>query len=436
MSTLRRTRSEHGTRKPSMAKGRSLLQITLLALPLAVGGLLFVILNERNADRIATIQERLDAMDGIRQLRQQLQNSLLGSSNELLARQSYLAEDVRLQLDQIVELGGHLDPRTDERVASVRRLLSPPGFVSTRVLSEALDLVGSVTRAETQAQARLFQGLAEDQRREARLGLLALLALTGMLILAIGLWMREQRLQAAVQAASATLLAQHRTLAKAEKLAAVGETAALVAHELRNPLAGALVAVANLRSEATGEHAQRLALIQNEIERVVGRLKSYLEHAKQSPEEWSRVEVADMVNDLATLLRYQIPERIRLATSVREGTRCFVPIDALRQALLNLVMNSVDAIGDAPGQITIVEAGEAGRLELSVEDDGPGFPEEIIARGPVAFDTRKETGTGLGLAIVQRTVRDLGGRLTLANRDGGGASVTMHIPCAEKGGST
>ena len=373
-------------------------------------------------------------MDEIRQLRQQLQNSLLGAGNTLLARQSYLAEDVSLQLDQIVELGGHLDPRTDERVASVRRLLSPPGFVSTGVLSEALDLIGSVTRAEMEAQATLFEGLAEDQRREARLGLLALVALTGIVILAVGLWLREQRLQAAVQTASATLLAQQRTLAKAEKLAAVGETAASVAHELRNPLAGVLAALANLRSEITGEHRDRLTLVQSEIERVVGRLKTYLQNAKQSPEEWSRVEVADVVDHLATLLQYQIPERIRLTTSVRGVTHCFVPVDALRQALLNLVMNSVDAIGDAPGQITIVGTGEGGMLELSVQDDGPGFPDEIIERGPVAFDTRKDTGTGLGLAIVQRTVRDMGGRLTLANGGGGGASVTMHIPCSERGG--
>jgi len=345
MSDLRQTRSDHGTRKPSTGKRRVLLQIALLALPLGVGGALLGVLNARNADRIATIRQRLDAM------------------------------------------------------------------------------------------ATLFEGLAEDQRREARLGLLALVALTGMVILAVGLWIREQRLQAAVQTASATLLAQHRTLAKAEKLAAVGETAASVAHELRNPLAGVLAALANLRGEITGEHGDRLALVQSEIERVVGRLKSYLENAKQSPEEWSHVEVADVVDDLARLLQYQIPARIRLATSVRGVTRCFVPVDALRQALLNLVMNSVDAIGDAPGQITIVGTGEGEMLELSVRDDGPGFPDEIIQRGPIAFDTRKETGTGLGLAIVQRTVRDMGGRLTLANEGGGGATVTMHIPCAERGGS-
>ena len=392
-----------------------------------------MVLNQRNTDRIETIQRRLQAMDGIRQLRQQLQNSLLGSGNMLLARRSYLAEDVRLQLDQIVELGGHLDPRTDERVASVRRLLSPPGFVSTRVLSEALDLIGSVTGAETRAQATLFRGLAEDQRREAHLGVLALMALTGMLILAIGLSLREQRLQADVQTASATLLAQHRTLARAEKLAAIGETAGSVAHELRNPLAGVLVAVANLRDETTGEAHDRLTLVQNEIERVVGRLKTYLENAKQSPEEWTRVDVASVADDLAKLLQYQIPDRIQLITSVRRGTRCLLPVDAMRQMLLNLVMNSVDAIGDVAGHVTIGAHAADGRLEISVEDDGPGFPDEMIVRGPVAFDTTKETGTGLGLAIVRRTVRDMGGRLTLENGEEGGARVTMHIPCAETG---
>lgn len=245
--------------------------------------------------------------------------------------------------------------------------------------------------------------------------------------------MREQILEGEVQTATHTLLEQQRTLANTERLAAVGETMARIAHELRNPLAGVKLACANLRQELSEpplqpEFHERMDVVAVEIDRIIAVLNSLLDQSRHKPEPLHEVAVAQAVADLVTLLRYQLPANIRLEQRIARDIVCYLPDVLLRQALLNLVLNARQAIGEQAGTITIDAVVNNDKLRVRVCDDGPGFPSDLLECGIRAFVSHRPEGTGLGLSMVQRFAHDHGGSLSLTNVESHGACVVLEFP--------
>jgi signal transduction histidine kinase len=240
---------------------------------------------------------------------------------------------------------------------------------------------------------------------------------------------RQHSLEEEVRVATRALLKQQRELSQAERLAAVGELAAGVAHELRNPLAGIQMALSGIRQDAPdAESRARLDLVIAEIKRVTRLLNDTLNLSRRTPELPVELELVEVVNELATLLRYQLPEDVSLVPEIPRELTCRLPEDGLRQALLNLILNGAQAIGHRPGRIVVSVVHSHGRLKISVSDDGPGFPDELLEGGVRTFSTRRPGGTGLGLATVRRFARDLGGDLILHNVDSNGACATIDVP--------
>jgi signal transduction histidine kinase len=240
---------------------------------------------------------------------------------------------------------------------------------------------------------------------------------------------RARSLEEEVRAATRTLLEQQRSLARAERLAATGELAASVAHELRNPLAGVQMTLANLRSELhDAELVERLDLVLHEVDRLTRLLNQLLDTARHAPEAARPLHLAESVDEMLGLLRYQVAPNVRVDNRIDPQLTCRLPPDRLRQALLNLVLNSASAVAPSGGTVQIEAVREGARLQIRVTDDGPGFPEETLRAGIRPFLSTHEHGTGLGLAMVRRFARDLGGEVTLANREPHGACVTMHLP--------
>ncbi len=239
-------------------------------------------------------------------------------------------------------------------------------------------------------------------------------------------------LQAEVRSATQEVLEQQRSLAKAERLAAVGELAASLAHELRNPLAGVTTSCANLRAEITDpDQAERLDQVNKELKRMAGLLNALLNRSKQTPPESRTFKLAELADDLMALTRYQIEPDIELELDISDGIQCVLPESNLRQALLNLILNAAQAIGDRPGRIILCACRESDLLSISVVDDGPGFAEELLREGIQIFHTTRNDGTGLGLAIVQRFVREFGGKIKLRNVQPHGGCVILEIPVGD-----
>jgi signal transduction histidine kinase len=225
------------------------------------------------------------------------------------------------------------------------------------------------------------------------------------------------------------LLEQQRNLARAERLAVTGEFAASVAHELRNPLAGLQMTLANLRNEIDdAELRERVDLMINEVGRLTRLLNQLLDSARHEPEAPQSVHLAELVDEILSLHRYQLAPKMRLENHVDPAVVCDLPADRLRQALLNLMINAGLAMAGKGGLISIDATCEGSSLRITVTDDGPGFPAEILTGGVRPFFSTREQGTGLGLAVVRRFVRDLGGTLELANLEPHGARVTLILP--------
>jgi PAS domain S-box-containing protein len=214
-----------------------------------------------------------------------------------------------------------------------------------------------------------------------------------------------------------------RRLLRSERLAAVGTMATGLAHEVRNPLNSASLQLTLLerrlgRGDAPDTVLPIARIIKSEIDRLDRLVRDFLAFAQPRPIETRALDVGELVRGVADLIA---PEATAAGVSVGDElapSPVFVLGDAerLRQVLLNLTRNAMEAIGTRGGHIAlrVRDGGAVGEVE--VEDDGPGFGENL----PIfdAFFTTKEQGTGLGLAQVHRIVTDHGGTIRVTSRPG------------------
>lgn len=238
-----------------------------------------------------------------------------------------------------------------------------------------------------------------------------------------------QSLQREVRLATQALLEQQYNLARAERLAAIGEVAAEFAHEIRNPLAGIQMAFNNLRREIDDQQqCERMDLISNELKRLARLLNDMLDQSRHSPETATDFDMAILIRDLLALTRYQIAESIELDCDTPATLPVHLPESGIRQALLNLILNSADALEGSSGLISIKARTEAKSLRIDVFDNGHGFSEDMLNYGIRPFRTSRQRGTGLGLAMVQRFAKDIGGTIKLKNQQPHGACVSVLLP--------
>lgn len=232
-----------------------------------------------------------------------------------------------------------------------------------------------------------------------------------------------------VRQTSHALLEQSQQLAKAERLAALAELAASTAHELRNPLASIQLALENMLQECEdAEFAERMQLVYREVRRLTRNLNDLLASARGSAESSQKIDVRQVLEELLLLLKYQAQENIAFSYEVEPDLYAFLPENEFRQMLLNLLLNSIQAIGLNSGEVKVVAARQDGRLLMTVSDSGPGFSNDFLQHGIRPFVSLKDGGTGLGLTMVQRFVKDHQGHLQLENSPSGHACVTLRLP--------
>ncbi len=235
-----------------------------------------------------------------------------------------------------------------------------------------------------------------------------------------------------IRQTTSTLLEQSQQIARSERLSVVAELAASTAHELRNPLAGIQLALENILQECPEtEWWDRLNAVNNEIKRLTRHLNDLLALTRPSANSSEHIDVNQICNELKHFLNYQIPENIRLIYQIEPKLNVYLPATEFRLALLNLLLNAIQAIGHNSGRIQLIARHEHEQIVITVQDSGPGFNQDFLEHGIRPFVSLKEKGTGLGLATVKRFVKSQQGKIRLYNNDQGHACVTLTLPVSE-----
>jgi two-component system sensor histidine kinase PilS (NtrC family) len=224
-----------------------------------------------------------------------------------------------------------------------------------------------------------------------------------------------------------------------QRLAAVGEMAAGIAHEIRNPLASMSGSIQILRQELplTGEQSQLMDIVIRESERLNDTIRSFLAYARPQRQAASRVDVRRIVTDTATLLQNS-PERLQthaVTVDVPADPVCALADEAqIRQVVWNLASNALRAMPDGGVLSMSVAAhasgGDDAHLTIAVRDDGVGIAPSDLDEILQPFRGGFARGTGLGLSIVHRIVSDYGGELQIASLPEQGTTVTVKLPLA------
>ena len=231
------------------------------------------------------------------------------------------------------------------------------------------------------------------------------------------------------------------SLAAAEKLAAIGTLAAGVAHEVRNPLSSlrgfAQYFVKKLGGkEPDATYARTMMQEADRLNRVITDL---LFLARPKEVEPSTVFLPALVDDMEALLGFDAGKKGVTFTRELAQETAWADADAIKQSLLNLLLNSLDAMPpqqELPPCITIASGTEAAGVWLEVRDNGKGMPEEHLRQAFAPFFTAKEHGTGLGLALVQGTMHRHGGDAHITSTPGQGTTVRLLFPHAGTGATT
>lgn len=228
---------------------------------------------------------------------------------------------------------------------------------------------------------------------------------------------------------------EHEVL-RAEQLAAVGQLAAGLAHEMRNPLTSIKLLIQTNREEANlgGTPAEDLAVIEREIRRMERSLQNFLDFARPPKPDRKRMNLIEAIERTLALVGGRArKQHVEIRFHPNEAS---IPVEAdpdlLQQVLVNLALNALDVM---PGGGVLEVGTECPRrangvaeVEVQVLDTGPGIDPEMESKLFQPFVSNKETGLGLGLVISRRIAEGHGGSLVGMNRPGGGACFCLRLP--------
>jgi PAS domain S-box-containing protein len=218
-------------------------------------------------------------------------------------------------------------------------------------------------------------------------------------------------------------------LAQQAALARVGQMAAVVAHEVRNPLAGikgAIQILMSRRSPGDGELPVMRDIVAR-IDALSDLINDLMVFARPRPPRLSVVELHALIADALTIVGRDASAQGVEFTVTGEDSAISADGEMVRAAILNLLLNAAQALGGS-GRIEVVTARDAGIAVISIRDSGPGIPVEIRDQIFEPFFTTKARGGGLGLPIARRTAELHGGSLTVHCPESGGTIMTMRLP--------
>lgn len=224
---------------------------------------------------------------------------------------------------------------------------------------------------------------------------------------------------------------------KADRLAAIGELSAGIAHELRNPLASISGSIEMLAGEleVTGEHKHLMELVMRESDRLDRIISDFLDYARLRAPVKRPTDIGMCLEDVILLLKNNVVKSqgidINLVPLEDEITVRFDD-DQMRQVFLNLAVNGCEAMTEK-GRLDIDVTHSERWVKIAFRDEGPGIEDVELNRLFEPFFTTKDGGTGLGLAIANKIVESHGGRIDFRNRETGGAEFVVGLPIESVG---
>jgi two-component system, NtrC family, sensor histidine kinase HydH len=221
------------------------------------------------------------------------------------------------------------------------------------------------------------------------------------------------------------------SMKRAERLHALGQLSAGLAHEIRNPLASieGAAAIVQRASQSEERRHELLEIIQKESRRLNRLLTSFLDFAKPRRPDLKVVEIEELFNSVMALAQHAgNKQRLELRKNTPPGLpRLECDPEQLKQVLLNLIMNAIQAMPQG-GTIVLAARQNGNTVTLDVQDQGCGISEDNRERVFDPFFTTKESGSGLGLSVADQIIRQHGGTLTVARSSPEGATIRISLP--------
>jgi len=243
----------------------------------------------------------------------------------------------------------------------------------------------------------------------------------------------SQHLEELVEKRTRQLKETQEQLLKAERLAAIGELAAMVGHDLRNPLTGIASAAYYLKMKIGPKMDMKtkemLGFIEKDVEysnKIISDLLTYSREILLDPVETTPKSI---IKDALTLVR--VPKNIRVLGLTENEPKIKIDAQKMKSVFLNIIKNAVDAMPKG-GKLTIKSKESSGNLEIAFIDTGTGIPNEIMEKIWDPFFTTKAKGMGLGLSICKRIVEAHRGSISVESTVGKGATFIVTLPIKQK----
>lgn len=243
----------------------------------------------------------------------------------------------------------------------------------------------------------------------------------------------QEHLEELVSSRTEELEAAQEELIRKERLAVLGQLTGVVSHELRNPLASIRTSFYLVSKNLNGDPAMQqraLERIERNIERCDSIIDELLDYTHVRPLEFIPLDFDAWL--AAAIAEYPIPDGIAVESRLVAGAQVAIEPERLRRCLINLFSNACEAMlgqpEDKPGCLRIETDVAAAGVEVIVEDNGPGIPDELLQKIFEPLFSTKGFGVGLGLAIVEQIVKQHHGTIQFSSRVGKGTRVSLWLP--------
>ncbi len=246
----------------------------------------------------------------------------------------------------------------------------------------------------------------------------------------------SQQMEEKIQQTTADLRKTEAQLIRSEKLAALGQLAAGIAHEIRNPLTSINILIHSLRDKPSDEerHQEDLRVIEEEIHRINEIVDQFLRFAKPAPPLLQEADVLSLFEETLQLLKPQIEkQRISVQKEFPSLPPTVLDREQMKQVILNLLLNALQAM---PGGGRLRLSGQVLEdnrwIQLSIQDTGVGIPPEDMNKLFDPFFSTKEGGVGLGLSIAHRIIDQHRGKIQMESTPGQGTLFTLWLPISQE----